>query len=44
MGDSAVREISLGDDFGEFVVRANGATVEVSAAGYVIATSPIGVE
>lgn len=38
------KEISLGEDFGDVMVKVNGATINVSAAGYVIADSPSGVE
>lgn len=38
------KEISLGEDFGDVIVKVNGATINVSAAGYVIADSPSGVE
>jgi hypothetical protein len=34
------KEISLGEDFDDVVVKVNGATINVSAAGYVIAGSP----
>jgi hypothetical protein len=43
-GSASKPEISLGDDFGDVVVKVNGATIDVSAAGYVVATSPSGVE
>jgi Protein of unknown function (DUF1566) len=38
------KEISLGEDFGDVIVKVNRATINVSAAGYVIADSPSGVE
>jgi hypothetical protein len=34
-GSSNAREISLGDDFGDVVVKANGAQVEISADGII---------
>lgn len=34
------KEISLGADFGDVVVKVNGATINVSAAGYIIVNSP----
>jgi hypothetical protein len=40
----ASAEIDLGDDFGDVVVKVNGATIDVSAAGYILATSASGVE
>ena len=43
-GSASKPEISLGDDFGDVLVKVNGATIDVSAAGYVVATSPSGVE
>jgi hypothetical protein len=43
-GTTRKPEISLGDDFGDVLVKVNGATIDVSAAGYVVATSPSGVE
>jgi Protein of unknown function (DUF1566) len=43
-GKASKPAISLGDHFGDVVVRVNRATIEVSAAGYVVATSPNGVE
>jgi hypothetical protein len=39
------KEISLGDDIGDVIIKVNGATIEVSAAGYyVVAIPPSGVE
>jgi hypothetical protein len=43
-GSSKAREIDLGEDFGDVVVKANGATIKVDANSHVIVTTSGGVE
>jgi hypothetical protein len=43
MSGSAVREISLGDDFGEIVVKANGVNIAIHRDGSVDAYTPAAV-